>query len=89
MEDTIWAVAMTTAPATVTLSTGAQTQTFDVPAGVSKLSLPIAAGGSMHGSIVRSGQTVVDLQPQGFSFNGSPATYNYNAFVAYGGAGGS
>ena len=82
-EDTLWAVAMTTAPATVTLSTGnGKTQTFNVPAGMNKLSIPISAGGTMHGTIARNGKTIVDFHPQGFTFNGSPQTYNYNAFVA-------
>ena len=82
-EDALWAVAMITAPATVTLSTGnGKTQTFNVPAGMNKLSIPISAGGTMHGTIARNGKAVVDFHPQGFTFNGSPQTYNYNAFVA-------
>ncbi|TFY74984.1 hypothetical protein EWM64_g9028 [Hericium alpestre] len=86
-EDTVWVVAMTTAPATVTLSTSdSDTQTLQVPAGANKLSVPISAGGFMHGSIQRNGQTVVDLKPDGFTFEGSPSTYNYNAFVAFAGS---
>ncbi|EPQ54502.1 glycoside hydrolase [Gloeophyllum trabeum ATCC 11539] len=83
-QDQLWAVVMTTAPATVTLSTSAtSSQTFNVPAGLSKLSMPITAGGTMKGVISRNGQDVVTLQPDGFQFNGSPASYNYNAFVAF------
>lgn len=41
----------------------------------------------MHGTIERGGVSVVDLQPEGFMFQGSPETYNYNAFVAFKGAG--
>ncbi|THH14940.1 hypothetical protein EW146_g5466 [Bondarzewia mesenterica] len=83
MEDALWAVAMTTSPATVTLSTSSDnTQSFNVPAGMTKLSIPISPGGTMHGIIQRNGQTVVDFQPAGFTFNGSPQTYNFNAFVA-------
>ncbi|KAI0044393.1 glycoside hydrolase family 71 protein [Auriscalpium vulgare] len=82
-EDSVWAVAMTTAPATVTLSTGTSPpQTFQVPAGMTKLSTPLSAGGIMHGTIERNGQNVVDFQPDGFVFQGAPQTYNYNAFVA-------
>lgn len=36
----------------------------------------------MHGTIERDGQVVVDLYPDTFSFEGSPQTYNFNAFVA-------
>ena len=74
---------MTTAPSIVTLSTtSSDTKSFNVDTGVTKLSIPIAAGGGMHGTIVRNNQIVVDLQPSGFSFSGNPVTYNYNAFVA-------
>ncbi|TFY66719.1 hypothetical protein EVG20_g4369 [Dentipellis fragilis] len=86
-EDTVWVVAMTSAPATVTLATSdSNTQTFNVPAGANKLSVPISAGGFMHGTIQRGGQTVVDLKPEDFTFEGSPGMYNYNAFVAFAGA---
>ncbi|TFK24974.1 glycoside hydrolase [Coprinopsis marcescibilis] len=82
LEDAVWAVVFATAPATVILSTTpANTQTFQVPAGLSKLSIPIAPGGIMRGTIQRAGTTVVTLNPS-FSFSGSPANYNYNVFVA-------
>ncbi|EGN98394.1 glycoside hydrolase family 71 protein [Serpula lacrymans var. lacrymans S7.3] len=83
-QDKLWAVVMATAPSTVILSTSStNSQTFSVPEGVSKLSLPIEAGGIMHGTITRNGQTVVDLQPSNFTFNPNPPSYNFNAFVAY------
>ncbi|TFK64615.1 hypothetical protein BDN72DRAFT_254871 [Pluteus cervinus] len=83
MEDTIWALVMATQPAIVTLSTSnSSSQTFNVPAGVSKLSMPISAGGFMKGSIVRNGQTILELNPAQFSFSANPKTYNFNAFVA-------
>ncbi|EIM86043.1 glycoside hydrolase [Stereum hirsutum FP-91666 SS1] len=86
--DTLWAVIMATSASTVTLSTSStNSQTFSVPSGVSKLSIPISAGDTMHGTIERDGVSVVDLQPEGFMFQGSPETYNYNAFVAFKGAG--
>lgn len=80
----VWAIVFATAPADVTLATSASnTQVFSVPAGVTKLSVPISAGDGMRGTLTRNGQKVVDVQPSTFSFSGSPATYNYNAFVAY------
>ncbi|KAG9315881.1 glycoside hydrolase family 71 protein [Chiua virens] len=80
--DKIWAVVLATSPATVTLSTSpTQSQTFNVPAGASKLSLPISAGGFMKAVLQRNSQTIIDLEPQGFYFNPSPSSYNYNALV--------
>ncbi|KAH9480429.1 Glucan endo-1,3-alpha-glucosidase agn1 [Psilocybe cubensis] len=84
-EDIVWAVVMTTAPSNVILSTSpTNSMTFEVPAGVSKLAIPITPGGTMKGVIQRDGQTVVELAPTAdeFTFQGSPQTYNFNAFVA-------
>ncbi|KAJ7672734.1 glycoside hydrolase [Mycena rosella] len=84
-QDAVWAVVMATAAGSVTLSTTAtDSQTFDVTPGVNKLSIPIAPGGTLHGVLSRDGATVVELAPAGtdFTFNGNPATFNYNAFVA-------
>jgi glucan endo-1,3-alpha-glucosidase len=36
----------------------------------------------MAGTIVRGSDTVATVKPQGFTFNPSPQTYNFNAFVA-------
>ncbi|KAJ6613323.1 glycoside hydrolase [Mycena sp. CBHHK59/15] len=81
-QDAVWAVVLATAPSTVTLSTSSTTsQTFNVTAGVNKLSIPIAPGGTIHGLIQRDGKTVVELAPE-FTFNGNPPAFNYNAFVA-------
>lgn len=82
-QDAVWTVVMATEPSTVTLSTSpSNSQTFSVPAGLTKLSIPILPGGTMHGTIERNGQTLVDLQPDGFNFIGNPQAYNFNAFVA-------
>ncbi len=83
LQDKMWAVVFATADGQVTLSTSDQTtQTFDVKAGVNKLSLPIAANGFMKATLTRNGQTVIDFKPDGFSFNPNPEKLNYNAFVA-------
>ena len=67
----------------MTLSTSpTSSKTFQVPAGLSKLALPITPGGTMKGTIERDGQTIVELNPQEFTFQGAPKTYNFNAFVA-------
>ncbi|KAL1677782.1 glycoside hydrolase family 71 protein [Schizophyllum commune] len=76
-EDAVWAVAMTSGPATVTLNG----QSFDVPAGLTRLAVPLAAGEGMEGSISRDGAETVQLKPE-FTFEANPKTYNFNAFVA-------
>lgn len=92
LQDAVWAVVMASAPSTVVLSTstddndtGSQ-HSFDVPAGVSKLAVPITPGGTMKGVVMRNGQVVVqlDVSPDEFTFQGSVSDkgYNYNAFVA-------
>lgn len=81
-EDKMWAVVFATQPATVTLTTGSP-QTFDVPAGVTKLSLALQPGAGMSGSVSRNGNTVVDVQAPGYTFETNPTTYNFNAYVAY------
>lgn len=80
--DTVWAVVLATSPATVILSTSSsQSQTFNVPTGVSKLAVPISPGGTMHGTLIRGGQTVIDLQAPNFTFEANPTTYNFNVQV--------
>ena len=74
---------MVTAPSSVTLTTSPTTsKTFQVPAGLSKLSLPIFPGGTIKGTVERDGQTIVELSPTNFTFQANPTTYNFNAFVA-------
>ena len=79
----MWAVVLASADGQLTLSsTDSDAQTFDIKAGVNKLSLPIQPGGFMHGVLTRNDQTVIDLKPDGFTFNPNPPAFNYNAFVA-------
>ena len=74
---------LATADGQVTLATSDTTsQTFDVKAGVNKLSLALTPGGFMHGTLTRNGQTVIDLKPDGYKFDPNPAAFNYNAFTA-------
>ncbi|KAH0586158.1 hypothetical protein H2248_007423 [Termitomyces sp. 'cryptogamus'] len=82
-EDAVWAVVMTTAPSTVILSTSSRnSMTFHVPAGLTKLSIPISAGDEMQGIISRDGNAIVTLHPSNFTFRRNPEVYNFNAFVA-------
>lgn len=83
LQDKMWAVVLATADGQFTLSSSdANSQTFDVQAGVNKLSLPLTPGGYMRGVLTRDGQPVIDLKPDGFVFNPNPPAYNFNAFVA-------
>lgn len=80
----LWTVVFATAPGNLTLHTSDNTaQSFPVKAGVNKISTPLTPGGYMRGVLQRSGQTVIDLQPKGYTFNANPDAYNYNAFTAF------
>lgn len=80
----MWAVVLATADGQLTLSsTTSDAQTFDVKAGVNKLSLPIRPDGFMHGVLTRNGATVVDLRPDNFTFSANPLAFNYNAFTTH------
>ena len=84
MTDAMWAVVFSTAPGIVTLSSGnGASQDFQVQAGVTKLSLPLTPGASIHATLKRNGQPIIDLQPKGFSLQNSPEIFDYNAFVAF------
>ncbi|OBZ69001.1 hypothetical protein A0H81_11350 [Grifola frondosa] len=81
-QDTLWALVFATSDATVTLATSNTTsQTFNVTAGVNKLSLPLTPGGFIQGTLQRGGQTVVDVKPDNFTFNPTPPAFNYNTFA--------
>ncbi|KZS88511.1 hypothetical protein SISNIDRAFT_490103 [Sistotremastrum niveocremeum HHB9708] len=80
--DAFWAVVLCSAPSTVTLSTSSTTsQTFQVPAGLSKLNMTLIAGNTMRAVITRGGVTVADTGANSFSFNPNPPSYNFNAYV--------
>ncbi|KAH9927687.1 glycoside hydrolase family 71 protein [Fomitopsis serialis] len=84
-EDKLWAVVFATSNATVAITTASgTTQTSNVSAGVTKLSMDLVPGSGMSATLTRNGQTVVSLDPgTNFTFNANPETYNYNAFVCY------
>jgi glucan endo-1,3-alpha-glucosidase len=78
--DYVWAVVLSTGDATVTLTSGSNTQTFTVKAGLTKLKIANAVGG-MSGQITRNGQTVAKYDGAGFTYTTTPSSYNYNYFV--------
>ncbi|WVQ80186.1 hypothetical protein IAT38_002291 [Cryptococcus sp. DSM 104549] len=68
--------------ATVTITSGSNTGTWNLAAGVSKISVSSGAG-VITGKIVRSGSTVKSYTSSGsFTYTTSPTDYNYNYFVA-------
>ncbi|KAI0648077.1 glycoside hydrolase [Trametes meyenii] len=82
-QDKLWAVVLASADGQLTLATSDTTsQTFDVKAGVNKLSLDLTPGGFMHGTLTRNGQTVIDLKPADYKFDPNPPAFNYNVLVA-------
>ncbi|KAH9854653.1 glycoside hydrolase [Lenzites betulinus] len=84
-QDQLWAVVLATAPGTLTLATADATITqFTVDTGVNKLNVTLTPGGYMHGTLERGGAAVIDLRPDGYTFNSNPETYNFNIFVAHG-----
>lgn len=85
--DVLWAVVFAKASASVTLTSGSNTQTFSIQAGITKLQLA-SAPGTISGTLSRNGATVISVAPSGaqFTYVTSPATYNYNAFSAEGSA---
>jgi len=82
-DDKIWAVVFTTAPAKVELWTSKTNKvSFDVPAGISKISRDSEPDAGMRGVIVRNGSTVAECNPVGYRYESRPGVYNFNAFVA-------
>ena len=69
----MWAAVFATAPATVILKCGGSTQSFNVNAGVSKLNIPLSPG-KMTVQMVRSGQTIINYTPDGYTFVTNPVT---------------
>ncbi|EAU91889.2 hypothetical protein CC1G_04656 [Coprinopsis cinerea okayama7 len=81
-DDKIWAVVFTTAPAKVELyTTENNKETFEVGAGMTKLSRGQTPDGGMKGVIVRGGRVVAECSPIGFRYESRPGVYNFNAAV--------
>ena len=79
-DDELYAVVLTTGAAEVTLTSGSNTQTFSVQAGLTKLKIP-SSPGSISGSIARSGSTVASYSSGTSVYTNTPTTYNYNYFL--------
>lgn len=82
--DALFATAFLTAPADVILTTNTgKSQTFPGQVGINNFNVALAPGDFIQGTISRSGATIVDVKPEKYgTFNPTPATINFNAFVA-------
>jgi len=80
LEDALFAVVLATQAATLQLNK----QTFKVPAGFSQYSIPIVAGDKMSATLIRNNAAVVQVYSGNYTFNPTPPSYNYNAFVTFG-----
>ncbi|TVY12630.1 Mutanase [Lachnellula arida] len=81
MEDTVFVVAMLTAPGTVTVTSGDNTQSFNAPKGASAYQVPMTVGKQQF-SLTRDSTTVLS----GDSLKDISSTcicgiYNFNAYV--------
>ncbi|BEI82626.1 hypothetical protein CcaverHIS002_0304940 [Cutaneotrichosporon cavernicola] len=80
-DDNLYAVVFATAPSVATLTSGGNSMSFSVPAGLSKIKMPLAPG-TIGGTIERGGQRVVTFSAGAqYSFTTTPTAYNYNYWV--------
>jgi hypothetical protein len=85
-QDNFYALIFATSPCTVTLSTppsagslsNVASQSFSVPAGVTRLSQPLVVGSTMSVKLSRNGVDVVNYTPPGYQFVQNPPSYNFN-----------
>ncbi|KAG8966466.1 hypothetical protein FRC03_011915 [Tulasnella sp. 419] len=80
--DYLWALLFSKGSGTFTLTSGSNSQTFGVVAGVNKFKMAQSVG-EVGAKLVRDSTTVFNFIPSGFTFTHSPTTYNFNAYVAF------
>ncbi|WVW85518.1 hypothetical protein I302_107556 [Kwoniella bestiolae CBS 10118] len=81
-DDLLYVWVVLKSAATVTVTSGSNTASWNLNAGVNKVSVKSAAG-TISAKIVRSGFTVKSYDSTGsFTYTTSPSDYNYNYFVA-------
>ncbi|KAF8334986.1 glycoside hydrolase family 71 protein [Cantharellus anzutake] len=83
VSDSLWAWVLLKDPATVVLSTSpCNSRTFNMAAGLNKVSIPLAPGGPLSAEVTRNGQQVLSVQSQNYTYQETNVpTYNFNAFV--------
>ncbi len=80
-DDNLYALVFATANCSVTLTAGANVRSFNVDAGLTRLSMSSAPGG-IAGVMARGGKTVAQyVGGSAFQYTNTPKDYNYNYFV--------
>jgi hypothetical protein len=82
VEDRIYAAVMLKQAGTVTLKSGDKRQSFSLPAGVSEVSMPFAAG-SQSASLARGSQTLLTTTSPSKVQSGAVSLFNYNVQTAF------
>jgi hypothetical protein len=82
VEDRLYAAVMLQQAGTVTLKSGGKRQSFSLPAGVSEVSMPFAAG-SQSASLARGGQTLLTATSPSKVESGAVSLFNYNVQTAF------
>ncbi|MGI4788516.1 MAG: endo-1,3-alpha-glucanase family glycosylhydrolase [Janthinobacterium lividum] len=77
LEDDIYVTANLTAPATLAVTTGTQTLTYSVPAGMSNTRVPFQTG-SQSFQLLRGGKSIISQSGQ--PIVKVPTTYNFNLY---------
>lgn len=80
-DDNVYAIVFATASGSFQLTSGSNSETFAVTAGLNKIKVSNAAG-SISAQLTRGGSTVASYNAgSDFNYASSPSTYNYNYFV--------
>ena len=82
VEDRLYAAVMLTQPGQVRLSSGTTSQTFDVPAGVTEVSIPFAPG-TQKIDLLRGGNVVLTATSARQVVAGPVDLFNYNVETTY------
>ncbi|KAJ7074215.1 glycoside hydrolase family 71 protein [Mycena amicta] len=84
-QDFLWGFFLLLVPGQIRLECGSSRQTWpNMPAGISKVKLPLNSNCQVKAFIDRTGDKDWSLEftPPGFVFDTKPSYYNFNAFVA-------
>jgi hypothetical protein len=82
VEDRLYAAVMLTQPGQVRLTSGTSSQTFDVPAGVTEVSMPFAPG-TQKIDLLRGGNVVLTATSARQVVSGPVDLFNYNVETTY------
>ncbi|KAF9467374.1 glycoside hydrolase family 71 protein [Collybia nuda] len=81
-DDVFWVVVFAAAACKVRLySDHKHSKSFNVDAGMTRLSFPLRVGSGMRARMKRNGVVILDCHPHDFIFTNNPEVYNFNAFV--------